>query len=276
MEGFLWLLTQMLVPLTAAAAVFLTLGWRWGRRSVDQTVDGLSRRVDAEDQDAAALRREIESLRAAKAALHETRARLDLELKESQERETRLQKEVLRLADERPAAAKPAARGSAVVDAKTKLASLKQLLQTLEERMAALRAEEDVWRQQEAASQGKGGDRRALARARRKLERVETESARLAREHAALAGQAAFLENALSTTVEQPDDLTRVSGIKEVTARHLREHGIRSLRQIAAWTEADLDAAGALLAVKHRPRREHWVEQARRLLEQDETGKPAD
>lgn len=274
MDAFLWMLTQMLALLTAAAAVFLTLGWRWGRARGGQALQALSQRVDAEDQDAATLRRELEALRAAEAALREARARLDQELAESQQREARLQKEVLRLNDTLAAASAPgspapaAAGAAAPADMPAKLAALKARAAQTRERLAALRAEQDVWAQQESAAAGRGGDRRALARARKKLERVESEIMKTSSAHAALAHQAAFLEKALAMPAGAGDDLTRIRGIKEATARQLQEHGLRSYRQLASWTGEDLDAVGALLGIRNRPRREHWVEQARRLLEE--------
>lgn len=63
------------------------------------------------------------------------------------------------------------------------------------------------------------------------------------------------------------DDLTRIKGIKKTTSDKLRAHGIRTWRQIALWTNADVKAIDAQLALKNRATREKWREQARELHE---------
>lgn len=274
MEAFLWLLTQMLLPLTAVAAVFLTLGWRWGQAKGSAPLPALQQRLDAEDQASAALRLELEELRAAELSLREARTRLQQELSESQEREAHLQKEILRLTDALastpqpppPAASTPASPRTPTLDASSRLAALKSQAQQARAELAALLTEQDVWSQQESAAAGKGGDRRVLTRARKKLERIGNEITKTTSAAEAFERQAAFLAAALAESIAEGDDLTRISGIKGATARQLQEHGFRTYRQLACWTEDDLDTVGALLGVKNRPRREHWVEQAQRLL----------
>jgi len=66
------------------------------------------------------------------------------------------------------------------------------------------------------------------------------------------------------------DDLTLIRGIGPVNARMLREHGVTSFAQIAAWNEADVAAVEAYLEFDGRIAREDWIGQARKL-----TGDPA-
>lgn len=69
------------------------------------------------------------------------------------------------------------------------------------------------------------------------------------------------------------DDLTRIKGVGPRLAAQLRELGVTSFAQIAAWNEADIDRVDAQLGrFQGRIRRDSWVEQARLLAEGDEAG----
>jgi len=60
------------------------------------------------------------------------------------------------------------------------------------------------------------------------------------------------------------DDLKTISGIGPVIERALNRLGVRTYRQIATWTRADIDRVSSILtAFKDRIRRENWVRQAR-------------
>lgn len=64
------------------------------------------------------------------------------------------------------------------------------------------------------------------------------------------------------------DDLRTVKGIGRVSAERLRAMGIVRLAQIAAWSEADVDAVAQDVGISaERIRREDWVGQARALVE---------
>nr|WP_184243093.1 hypothetical protein [Novosphingobium chloroacetimidivorans] len=68
------------------------------------------------------------------------------------------------------------------------------------------------------------------------------------------------------------DDLRRIKGVGPKLVATLHALGITRYAQIAAWTDADLDALDAQLgAFAGRPRRDAWVEQAR-LLAGGDTG----
>ncbi len=62
-----------------------------------------------------------------------------------------------------------------------------------------------------------------------------------------------------------PDDLTLIKGIGPVNDRKLREHGITTFAQIAAWKKADVVAAEVYLEFDGRIAREDWIGQAKTL-----------
>ncbi|MEP9387352.1 ATP-binding cassette domain-containing protein [Mesorhizobium sp. KR9-304] len=61
------------------------------------------------------------------------------------------------------------------------------------------------------------------------------------------------------------DKLTLIKGIGPVNESKLHEHGIFHFDQIAAWTQADIEAVEAYLAFDGRIAREDWVGQAKVL-----------
>jgi predicted flap endonuclease-1-like 5' DNA nuclease len=70
----------------------------------------------------------------------------------------------------------------------------------------------------------------------------------------------------------ESDDLRKIKGVGPKLVTTLHALGITRYAQIAAWTEADLDALDAQLgAFAGRPRRDAWVEQARLLSSGDTT-----
>ena len=63
-----------------------------------------------------------------------------------------------------------------------------------------------------------------------------------------------------------PDDLKLIVGIGPVLERMLQQLGIGTYRQIARWSERDIDEFDAKLAeFPGRIRRDAWVTQAREL-----------
>ena len=69
----------------------------------------------------------------------------------------------------------------------------------------------------------------------------------------------------------KPDDLKRIRGIGPTLEKKLNGTGIFHFSQIAAWTEADVEAAGALLSFQGRIEREDWIAQAKLLASGGET-----
>ncbi len=66
------------------------------------------------------------------------------------------------------------------------------------------------------------------------------------------------------------DDVELIGGIGPTIGKRLKEHGITTWKQVAAWTDADIAKWDAELALRGRVVREEWVEQAKELL----AGKP--
>jgi predicted flap endonuclease-1-like 5' DNA nuclease len=69
----------------------------------------------------------------------------------------------------------------------------------------------------------------------------------------------------------RPDNLTHIRGIGKKIERLLHELGVFHFRQIAAWTDKDIEEIDRHLKFRGRIRREKWVEQARILAEGGET-----
>jgi branched-chain amino acid transport system ATP-binding protein len=68
---------------------------------------------------------------------------------------------------------------------------------------------------------------------------------------------------AAPVAVVAPDDLTLIKGIGPVNARKLKEHGVTTFAQMAAWKKADVVAAEAYLEFDGRIAREDWIGQAK-------------
>ena len=67
------------------------------------------------------------------------------------------------------------------------------------------------------------------------------------------------------------DDLTRIKGVGPKLVQQLRELGVTTFAQIAAWDDAEINRIDARLGrFQGRIRRDDWREQAR-LLAQDDT-----
>jgi large subunit ribosomal protein L21 len=61
------------------------------------------------------------------------------------------------------------------------------------------------------------------------------------------------------------DDLKKLSGVGPALEKKLNAAGVTSFEQIAAWTDADVEAFGEKLSFKGRIEREGWIEQAKEL-----------
>jgi seryl-tRNA synthetase len=81
----------------------------------------------------------------------------------------------------------------------------------------------------------------------------------------------AALQNARTASVPPPpegSDLKIVRGIGPKFEKALKAAGITALRQIAEFTEADVDAVAKTLGIRpERIRKDDWVGQAKRALE---------
>ncbi|MGD9703683.1 MAG: F0F1 ATP synthase subunit gamma [Acidimicrobiia bacterium] len=77
---------------------------------------------------------------------------------------------------------------------------------------------------------------------------------------------------AVATAVAERDDLEReIEGIGPVIGRRLADMGVTTFRQIAEWTDDDIERIGAELDFPGRIEREDWVGQAKRA-HQDKYG----
>lgn len=61
------------------------------------------------------------------------------------------------------------------------------------------------------------------------------------------------------------DDLSNISGVGPVIVKKLHGEGITTFAQVAAWTEADVEAIEEKLSFKGRVGREDWIAQATEL-----------
>ncbi len=70
---------------------------------------------------------------------------------------------------------------------------------------------------------------------------------------------------ATPVSVLDPDDIEEIVGIGPMIGAKLRDMGITTFAQIAAWSADDAQRIGADLAFPGRIERENWIEQAREL-----------
>ncbi|KWV90749.1 helix-hairpin-helix domain-containing protein [Erythrobacter sp. YT30] len=69
------------------------------------------------------------------------------------------------------------------------------------------------------------------------------------------------------------DDLTTIKGVGPKLAGILKDQGITSFAQIAAWTDSDIERVDSMLGrFQGRITRDHWVEQAKLLASGDKSG----
>ncbi|MGC1495979.1 MAG: 50S ribosomal protein L21 [Sulfitobacter sp.] len=61
------------------------------------------------------------------------------------------------------------------------------------------------------------------------------------------------------------DDLSEISGVGPVIVKKLHGEGVTTFAQVAAWTEADVEAIEEKLSFKGRVGREDWIAQAKEL-----------
>jgi large subunit ribosomal protein L21 len=61
------------------------------------------------------------------------------------------------------------------------------------------------------------------------------------------------------------DDLTQINGIGPVIVKKLNGEGVTTFAQIAAWSDADVEAIEEKLSFKGRVGREDWIAQAKEL-----------
>jgi branched-chain amino acid transport system ATP-binding protein len=166
----------------------------------------------------------------------------------------------------KPAASKPAARKSAPKSAAAKPASLMSAAPAAKEPRAT------------APAKPKPAPKAAASSAKPAAGKADTKPAAIKPAPAAKAARPAAKASAPSAAPKAakpaaakaapaaaaaPDDLTLIKGIGPVNARKLKEHGVTTFAQVAAWKKADIVAAEAYLEFDGRIAREDWVGQAK-------------
>ena len=153
-------------------------------------------------------------------------------------------------------------------DVHSTLAKLESDLLAKQTFLNALRQELDDWQRRVSALRLKGNDPAGLGLATKSLNRAEAQVTAAAAEVEHLQHQHTALTTSLqqATSLTHEDDLTRIKGIKSVLRDQLHVFGIRTFRQIAEWTDQDVEAFSELLAFKDRAKRDEWVKQARELM----------
>lgn len=288
MSATLWFLLEFTALLAAAAVVFTWLGWFWGRRGAPQPAEppakevpdpALSARIAELESEGQQHQTQLEALRAEhRDSLQKAEKRLqDLQTRFSAQnaeidalREKLAQAETsLRELESRKTAPQPAAPPPPPV---AKPAAPQTDLFPQLGTLAALVQERDSWQRRVTALESKTPrDPAGLALARRSLEGSQKRLDEAQSAAAAVESRERVLQKALEQAAQLPpeseDDLTRIKGIKKVLRDKLHAHGIRTFRQIAEWTEEDLQAFSEILAFKNRATRDKWQEQARALLQ---------
>lgn len=128
-------------------------------------------------------------------------------------------------------------------------------------------------------SGGVGAEHRALVTAQEEVSRLRRQNDDLSRSLAAArkdapaetdSGQGAAVS--ASTPREalpgSHNDLLVIHGIGPKAAAALREGGVTSFEQIAAWTDEDVKTWDQALNAKGRIERDDWVGQARKLIDE--------
>ncbi|MBB5040428.1 hypothetical protein [Prosthecobacter dejongeii] len=161
MEGYLWLLLQTLPLITAAAVVFFILGWRWSTQDNRLKTQNLSQLTGNENVAAETARRERDETKNLEEKVRQTLAQTQAELKESQDQQTLLQKEVLRLADALKQAQQnivslspvqpPTLKTETTLLLEQERQALIQARQELDQERATLHAAQEIWRTEQAA-----------------------------------------------------------------------------------------------------------------------------
>ncbi|MEE2567102.1 hypothetical protein [Hyphobacterium marinum] len=119
-------------------------------------------------------------------------------------------------------------------------------------------------------SGGTGGDRRALVSAQEEVSRLRRQNDDLSRSLAAARkDDDETVEPEPETETPVPhNDLLVIRGLGPKAAAALREGGVTSFEQIAAWTGDDVAEWDEKLNARGRITRDDWVGQAKALIDE--------
>jgi predicted flap endonuclease-1-like 5' DNA nuclease len=239
-----YLITQIFVALLVAGLLGLLLGWYLTRIGAASARSALLARLKNVEDDARALRGEVDVA---------VNARGGAEAEQQ------------RLADE--LAALQAANKETAIDA-NELADLQARLKRADDDANSLRSELDAALQACGSAEA---EQRRLADELAALQGLPDEqladvaaSEPTPRILAAVAQAAASF--AQDTAEAEPDDLQQIKGIGPKIADQLNELGVLRLQQIAEWTPENVAWVNEHLKFKGRIEREEWIPQAQALI----------
>lgn len=295
-----YLITQTFIALLVAGLMGLLLGWYLTRIGAASARSALQARLKNAEQDARALRSEVDvavnargsaeaeqqrmadelaALQAAdrdEAAAANELADLRARLKQADEDAQSLRSELdsvakvrdsaeaerQRLADELAALNADAAGPDELADLRVRLAQAEDDARMLRSELNA--AEER--RASAEAEQRRLADELAATQGLQDVQAGDDISAAepTPRILAAVAQAAASL--AQDNADASSDDLQRIKGIGPKIADSLDRLGVQRLEQIAAWTPADVARVNEQLRFKGRIEREEWISQAKTLI----------
>jgi predicted flap endonuclease-1-like 5' DNA nuclease len=163
---------------------------------------------------------------------------------------------------------KPAKPAKPAADVQATITRLETNITAQQTLLSALRQEHGDWQKRVSRLREKGNDAAGLGLATKSLQRSEAQVAEAQTRLESLQRQNHTLHHTLeqAASITADDDLTKIKGIKSVLSTHLHTYGIRTFRQIADWTDADVEAFSEILSFKDRAKRDHWVQQAKDLL----------
>ena len=72
-------------------------------------------------------------------------------------------------------------------------------------------------------------------------------------------------KKAAAKATDGADDLSNISGVGPIIVKKLHAEGITTFAQVAAWSDADVEAIEEKLSFKGRVGREDWIAQAKEL-----------
>jgi predicted flap endonuclease-1-like 5' DNA nuclease len=151
MEGFLWLITQMALLLTAAAAVFLWLGWRWRGLDARHESQAFHARIDAETASARTAIEERDAAKSNDEMLRATQLKIESDLQEANDHRRNLERELIRVHDDLKIAKRDAdQRAEDTATAKAALAPAKIEISRLSADLDHLRREKERFEKQRA------------------------------------------------------------------------------------------------------------------------------
>ncbi len=298
-----YLITQTFVALLVAGLLGLLLGWYLTRIGAASARSALLARLKNAEDDARALRGEVDGAVNARGSAEAEQQRLADELAALQAANNEAAADANELADlraELKQADDDAKSLRSELDAAAKVrGSIEAERQRLADELSAL----------QAAAKADAADANELADLRARLKRAdddakslrseldealqargsaEAEQRRLADEMAAMQGLpdeqlanlaateptprilAAVAQAAASfaqdTADAEPDDLQQIKGIGPKIANRLNELGVLRLQQIAEWTPEKVASVNEHLKFKGRIEREEWIPQAKALI----------